>query len=138
MTNMKKCSTCGEVKNITEFNKNKSTKDGLQKQCKSCRKTQQKKYYSSHKSDVIKRAKEHRSHTMAKWNKFKSKLECQVCGENHPPCLEFHHLDPSEKDFEISQKCRDMTFEKILKEVEKCAILCANCHRKVHSGLICL
>lgn len=64
--------------------------------------------------------------------------KCRVCGYNkHYKMLEFHHLDPSQKDFGISSKA-SWGFEKIKTEIEKCALLCPNCHREVHLGLVVL
>ena len=60
--------------------------------------------------------------------------KCQICGYNR--CLtamEFHHPDPMEKDFSIST--RITSWKAIEKELEKCVLLCANCHREVHDGL---
>jgi hypothetical protein len=63
--------------------------------------------------------------------------KCARCPENHPACLDFHHIDPSTKDksrpsrlhqaFDIS-----WSIERIKKEIDKCEILCSNCHRKEH------
>lgn len=66
------------------------------------------------------------------FSKLKTTLECSKCGENHPACLEFHHKDPSQKLFTISSMVRKLPKEVILKEIEKCEVLCANCHRKTH------
>ncbi|MDT7542376.1 MAG: hypothetical protein QOE33_2280 [Acidobacteriota bacterium] len=60
---------------------------------------------------------------------------CQVCGYEHCiEALEFHHLDPKQKDFGISNKGYTRSWEKVKKEVDKCILLCANCHREVHAG----
>lgn len=60
--------------------------------------------------------------------------KCQLCDYNkYPGALEFHHLDPNEKDFNIS-KARLLSFNlEIKKELDKCILLCANCHREVHN-----
>ena len=61
--------------------------------------------------------------------------KCQVCGYNKCiTALEFHHLDPSKKDFTISGGTK--SFEKLKPEIDKCICVCANCHREIHSGLI--
>lgn len=44
--------------------------------------------------------------------------------------LEFHHLDPTEKEFEISDR---RSWEALTAELDKCILLCANCHREYHS-----
>ena len=62
--------------------------------------------------------------------------QCQICGYDRcPEALEFHHLDEAEKDFGISDKGYTRSWSRMKQEVEKCLLLCANCHREVHSGL---
>lgn len=61
--------------------------------------------------------------------------KCNICGYSRCiKALEFHHLDPSEKDFSLSVVSK--SFESIKPELDKCVLLCANCHREVHAGLI--
>ena len=61
--------------------------------------------------------------------------KCQICGYNRcQEALEFHHLDPSQKDFTISGGTK--SFESLKPEVDKCILVCANCHREIHAGLI--
>ncbi|MFC2156233.1 hypothetical protein ACFLT9_00210 [Acidobacteriota bacterium] len=62
--------------------------------------------------------------------------KCQICGYSRcSEALEFHHLDTSEKDFGISDKGYTRSWSRIKEEIEKCILLCANCHREVHSEL---
>jgi hypothetical protein len=66
-----------------------------------------------------------------KWmNEIKSTLKCEKCGENHIATLDFHHINPNEKEFQIAQSY--FSKEKILEEMKKCIVLCSNCHRKLH------
>lgn len=59
---------------------------------------------------------------------------CQKCGYNKCiKALEFHHLDPSQKDFAFSGRC--ISWEKMRPELDKCVMLCRNCHAEVHDGL---
>lgn len=61
---------------------------------------------------------------------------CVVCGyDKYLGALEFHHLDPTQKDFTLSH-VRLTSFERVKSELDKCVLLCANCHREVHAGLI--
>ena len=61
---------------------------------------------------------------------------CQVCGYNKCiTALEFHHLDPEHKEFGIAANGNTNSLEKIKKELEKCILLCANCHRELHEEL---
>lgn len=63
--------------------------------------------------------------------------KCQICSYNKcNDALEFHHLDPLEKDFSLGAiRANPKNWETIKKELEKCILLCANCHREVHSGV---
>lgn len=62
--------------------------------------------------------------------------KCQHCGYSKSvSALEFHHIDPNEKDFGISTKGSTRSFEKIKLELDKCIMLCANCHREEHDRL---
>lgn len=59
---------------------------------------------------------------------------CVVCGESDLRCLDLHHKDPSKKKFTLSISNYSRTEEAWKEEIEKCITLCANCHRKLHSG----
>ncbi len=62
---------------------------------------------------------------------------CQVCGYDRCiEALEFHHLDPTQKDFGISYKGYTRSWEKVKEEADKCILLCANCHREAHAGML--
>lgn len=65
--------------------------------------------------------------------------KCICCGySKYDGALDFHHLDPEQKDFNPS-KMRCTTFDnRIKKELDKCVLLCSNCHREVHGGIIIL
>jgi hypothetical protein len=65
---------------------------------------------------------------------YKSKLSCEACGFSHPAALDFHHRDPTQKEFDISTlPRRGFSKERALLEIAKCSVLCANCHRILHS-----
>lgn len=59
---------------------------------------------------------------------------CSNCDESHPATLEFHHRDPKQKVAGISKmvKSNKYSLDDVFKEVEKCDILCSNCHKKTH------
>ena len=62
--------------------------------------------------------------------------KCQICGYNKcPQALEFHHLSPNGKDFGISDKGYTRSWAKVQNEIDKCILVCANCHREIHSGI---
>ncbi len=63
--------------------------------------------------------------------------KCGICGYNTCiQALEFHHLDPKEKEFSISGSC--LGIEKLKDELKKCICVCANCHREIHENLVVL
>lgn len=60
--------------------------------------------------------------------------KCQKCGYNKcPDALEFHHLNPDKKDFSLSDRNLSLDWENIKKELDKCILICANCHRELHA-----
>ena len=59
---------------------------------------------------------------------------CSRCGyDKCVEALEFHHLDASQKDFGISSKGYTRSWQKVREEIEKCVLVCANCHRELHA-----
>ena len=63
--------------------------------------------------------------------------KCEICGYNKCiSALEFHHLNPNEKDFGIGAKGYTRNIETNKKEVDKCILVCANCHREIHENII--
>jgi len=89
-------------------------------------------YYKNQQKQVEKQAE--RKQKIAVWFlEFKKDLKCETCNETHPACLDFHHVNSKDKEFAVSKMVGDgASLEKIVKEIKKCKILCANCHRKLH------
>lgn len=59
---------------------------------------------------------------------------CSRCGYNkYDEALEFHHLDPSEK--ETGAEIRHLSWDRLKAELDKCILVCANCHREIHAEL---
>lgn len=60
--------------------------------------------------------------------------KCVKCGYNRcPEAMDFHHRDPTQKDFAISKSGNCTAWNKIQKELDKCDLLCSNCHRESHA-----
>jgi protein-arginine kinase activator protein McsA len=90
-------------------------------------------YYLANKEKVIARSKVTRALGKAKWDTFKRTLKCTKCEQNHPAALDFHHTDPSEKENIVSNLVSQGSFVAAMEEVQKCIVLCANCHRIHHA-----
>jgi len=72
-------------------------------------------------------------HKRAAWlREFKAQQKCNRCGENHPATLQFHHVDGKRKESAVGTAAPKWSEERILKEIAKCEILCANCHAREH------
>jgi hypothetical protein len=115
---MKECIRCKESKSLESFYTNKQ-KNKQYSECKICMNTR----------------------TIARMTRLKIQAieykggSCEGCGYNkNPKALEFHHKDPSQKDFGIS-KVNRRSFENIKNELDKCILLCANCHREIHDEI---
>lgn len=63
--------------------------------------------------------------------------KCQCCGyDKCTQALEFHHVDPTQKDFGLGAKGYTRSWEKNKEELDKCVMVCANCHREIHYNII--
>ena len=92
-------------------------------------------WYKRNSANQIKRVAE-RKKDVANWlHDYKSTLTCSNCEENHPAALDFHHIDSSKKTVEVSTAAYlGWGINRIKKEISKCVVLCANCHRKLHAS----
>ncbi len=132
---MKKCSRCKEEKDAGQFQRNCSAKDGLQDQCKACRRQTDRQTYLNRTPEQLARYR--------KWNRqniernlrltyeYLLKHPCVDCGEADPVVLEFDHVT-GEKYENVATLLRSgRTWERVYTEIEKCEVRCANCHRRV-------
>jgi len=90
-----------------------------------------KRYYEKHKGIRYKEKME-RINNLKKELKIKLGGKCSKCGYNKSFCaLDFHH-NQGDKEGNVSRLIKDFSKQKALKEIEKCILLCANCHRELH------
>ena len=64
-------------------------------------------------------------------NKYKFTCSCKKCGENRPYVLDFHHVDPTKKEFDLGNATK-YSIARLKTELEKCITLCRNCHSEFH------
>ena len=112
--------------------KNKST--GLRiAECPECNKKLKRECYHRHfeknKTKINIRNKEFRE-IRNEFLRQKKSTGCVICQEKDPSCLDFHHL--GNKKYNISSMLTSLSIKEIEEEIQKCIILCANCHRKLH------
>lgn len=130
----KKCPTCSKVRDSKFFGRNKFRSDGLQSQCKDCKRKTQKNWYEKNKQDHMKRVrlrnKRVREEVAYAIYEYLSKNPCVDCGESDPIVLEFDHVT-GEKSFSIGEYARKAySIKKVFSEISKCVVRCSNCHRK--------
>ena len=129
------CGSCKkELPETEEFfaTKKLKTKTILQWQCRKCQKEYRKKHYEANKDKYISKAKNYRQSNVEDFIEFKKTLKCNRCPEDRWWVLDFHHINPEEKDREVSNLIKSASKERIQKELEKCEVLCSNCHRDLH------
>lgn len=117
----KTCTHCKTSKPESEFYviKSKSRNERLWTYCKSCESKRKKQQLIGFKRQCL---------------EYKNQFSCSICGyDKNITALDFHHIEPDEKDFTISSVRNMFLNERIKKELDKCQVLCANCHREVHS-----
>lgn len=112
-----KCTKYQQEKNDNDFYIRKDSKKGFSSQCKKCH--------------VQYMTQNHQKSRLLLVERFGGK--CMRCGFNEEPLvLQFHHRDPSQKEFKISETVRLNIDEKLLNECNKCDLLCPNCHAIHH------
>ena len=107
------------------------------------------KYYHTHKEECAERARQWREKNKdyvkirQRLDKRKRKLEaikylggvCAICNlKHHPAVFEFHHIDATSKGDRDPSKFLSLKWERVTEELDKCILLCANCHRLTHHG----
>lgn len=128
------CSKCKEEKELCEFNKNKTRKDGLQTFCKICGQKHSKNYYENNNDKMktqIHEARKKRKEVIIKYvYDYLINHPCIDCGETNPLVLEFDHRDGVDKICNITELVANgNNIDKINEEIKKCDVRCANCHR---------
>lgn len=97
----------------------------------------QKRYYKENKAVYINRNQERRKKRKEWFEEITKNDKCLFCNEKEKCCLDYHHVNPQEKDDEVKKMLNEFrSKKKVLKELEKCICVCANCHRKIHAGIL--
>ena len=133
---MKKCDMCRELKEDTEFAWRWKELGIRGDTCRECKKGYNKEYFEGpakerHLQQVKERKKQAREFARKYLMNYLATHPCESCGESDVRVLEFHHIR-GDKDQTVSRMVGDgFSVERIKQEVEKCQVLCSNCHRKL-------
>ena len=114
------CTKCGQDKLDKEFYGRPSRPKGLVSYCKLCF-TEMRRFYRSERKSIL--------------AEIKLKRGCVDCGFNKSAAaLHFDHRNPQIKNFSIARDESNKAWKKVLEEVEKCDVRCANCHAIRHAN----
>jgi len=131
---VKICTKCNQEKPVDQFRWREKSKDKRQPHCKECMNAHEASRWlidANLRSRRQQQNKARQKRNIEYMREYISARSCEECGDNDPRVLEFHHIDPSTKLKNVSAMWhRSDSIESIMKEVEKCQLLCASCHRK--------
>jgi len=133
---MKLCSACEELKEESEFGIKNKKKGTLQSRCRECQREYGRAHYHKNKAKYRKRTKERRKKYKMEKKEYIAQLlknsRCSICGYDDIRALQFDHIDPALKKYNISDmisgKYHWVSPRAMKEELEKCVIMCANCH----------
>ena len=127
----RQCSLCMNMFPATEhYFRARSRNRGLEKVCKSCWREKIRAYRQIKRQHGEREVNPRRLVIRKQLDEIKLTRGCSKCGyKEHPSALDFHHLAEHEKLATVASLYSTLNLQKILAEVEKCEILCANCHR---------
>jgi hypothetical protein len=126
---MKTCPRCKIEKPKSEFHKRSGRSGGLQSECKTCRSERHQNTYADRRDRQIALSLAYRKTLLDRVNKLKQD-PCQDCGGSFPSyVMDFDHRDGRTKVNSISKLVQRGSWAKILAEIVKCDLICANCHR---------
>lgn len=130
----KKCTKCNRILPLENFRWKNKALNKKHSRCKDCEKAAEKARYASDKErreSIINRTYQYKQENINLVNSYKQQGCCK-CGEKRPYVLDFHHINPQEKDNTIAHMINSSSLENLENEIKKCVLLCANCHREFH------
>ena len=133
MQQTKFCPTCSTLKSVTDFNSDRARPDGLQSQCKECKRVVQRNWYVNNKPrhlvNVARRRRAAETEIIKRLIEYFSYHPCVDCGETNPVLLEFDHVRGKKQDSVCNLIRRGFNWERLSIEITKCDVRCCRCHR---------
>lgn len=130
----KRCCSCNQLKDLDHFHKHSRSKDGRVSRCKICAKTSNRMWFERRKTSVLTNRRKKIKELLNISNNLKEAAGCIVCKEKDCVCLEWHHINPAEKESNITRLIENNSSSKFYEEIKKCIVVCSNCHKKIHAG----
>lgn len=132
---MKTCASCGKEKPLEEYTWKLKPKGIRHSSCRDCMRLYVQQHYKNNIDYYVKKARRRnklvREETHRRIFEYFSSHPCVDCGETDPVVLEFDHIESKNKDAAVSTMVSTLkSWERILEEIEKCEVRCANCHRR--------
>jgi HNH endonuclease len=129
---MRRCGRCGELKPADDFAWRRKEKGQRHNYCRPCHSEYHREHYLANKQRYITQAAEHKRKARIEQTKllleYFKQHPCVDCGETDAVVLEFDHI--RDKSFAIGTALTSYGWDKIVAEIEKCEVVCANCHRR--------
>jgi hypothetical protein len=129
---MKRCGRCGQLKPVDDFAWRRKEKGQRHNYCRPCHADYHRAHYLTNRTRYIAQAATQKQALRLERTRYLIEYfkahPCVDCGETDPVVLEFDHL--RDKSFEITAKLITYRWQRILDEIEKCEVVCANCHRR--------
>lgn len=125
---VKRCSTCGEIKPLTDFNRLRRASDGRQYSCRECNRAYHYANWDRHMTQIRARNQRLRHEAREFVIDYLRSHPCVDCGETDMVVLEFDHL--RDKRANVSYLLQFAEIRRIEEEIAKCEVVCANCHRR--------
>ena len=129
------CGTCNKAKGANAFWKRAGTKSGRRSYCKLCARKSKAEWYERNKDKVSHANRDKKNQNKLLMRSVKMMVPCKLCGEKEFCCLDFHHVNGDGNGHGIAEFV-DFSTESFRNEIEKCAVICSNCHRKIHANVI--
>lgn len=131
---LRRCSRCGEAKPIEEFPMKIRARGLRRVWCRDCCRAYGREHYERNRPVYLAKASQRRQIERPRiraWiDHYLRQDPCVDCGESQMAVLDFDHRDRSQKDRTVAELARHMTWSRLRREIEKCDVRCANCHRR--------
>ncbi len=129
----RRCGSCGEAKPIDDFTFRSRASGKRHTTCKACQQRFKRTHYERNRHSYLRKSAEQKKQAIGRCRvrilQYLQKHSCVDCGENDPNVLEFDHIEGKRRS--ITQIVLDgVAWERIMEEITRCEVRCANCHRK--------